>query len=85
MKKMNVSRLSREELKEVFGGTLYPALDCYSDRECGRYGEALIQCPNGTTTMTGYICMGGTCMIATGFCQPTGPIGPIDPGPVAIP
>lgn len=81
MKKTNLTKLSRKELKDVMGGDLYPALDCYSDRECSRYGEALIMCQDGTSSMTGYMCMGGTCIINTGFCQPPlieGPIGPID-------
>jgi len=84
---MNLSKISRKELKDVFGGTLYPALECYSDRECSRYGEAMIMCPDGTSSMTGHICMGGKCMLATGFCGPVvvGPIGPIDPGPVLAP
>ncbi len=85
MKKMNFTKLSRKELKEVSGGTLYPALECYSNRDCSRYGEAMVLCPDGTSSMTGYSCMGGKCMIETGFCGPLvpiGPIGPIDPGPL---
>ncbi|MGG5208903.1 hypothetical protein ACQWU4_08125 [Chryseobacterium sp. MIQD13] len=81
MKKMNLSKLSRTALKDVFGGTLYPALECYSDRECSRHGEAMIICPDGTTTMTGYMCMGGICMLATGFCRPI----VLDPEPVLLP
>lgn len=85
MKKPNQTKLSRRELKDVFGGDLHPALECYSDRQCSHYGEALIMCPDGTSTMTGYMCMGGKCMLATGFCQPLGPVGPIDPGPITLP
>lgn len=68
MKNSNVTKLSRENLKNVFGGTLHPALECYSDRECARYGEALILCPDGTSSMTNYSCMGGKCMMNTGIC-----------------
>ncbi|MFS4471601.1 hypothetical protein [Chryseobacterium sp. T20] len=59
MKKLNITKLSRTELKDVFGGTLYPA-------ECpgGCHGEGMIRCPDGTTTMTNFICMGGTCQPA---------------------
>ncbi|MCS3867927.1 hypothetical protein J3D55_000843 [Chryseobacterium ginsenosidimutans] len=77
MKKSNLTKLSRQSLKDVFGGTLYPALECYSDRECAKYGEALIMCPNGTSSMTNYGCMGGKCMLNTGFCPPLEIEGPI--------
>jgi len=70
MKKIQLTKLSRQSLKDVYGGTLYPALECYSDRECAKYGEALIMCLNGTTSMTNYGCMGGKCMLNTGFCPP---------------
>lgn len=77
MKKMNSTKLSRTELKEVFGGTLYPA-------QCpgGCHGEAMIRCPDGTTTMTNYICMGNRCEVNSWACGPLVPIGPIeiDPG-----
>lgn len=77
MKKINLQKLSRQSLKDVFGGTLSPALECYSDRECARYGEALIMCPDGTSSMTNYGCMGGKCMINTGFCPPIAIVGPV--------
>ncbi|KMQ66196.1 hypothetical protein ACM46_01135 [Chryseobacterium angstadtii] len=77
MKKTHLSKISRKELKEVFGGTLVHALECYSDRECSGRGEGMIRCPDGTTSMTGHICMGGTCVMATGFCGPL----VLDPGP----
>ena len=56
MKKMNVSKLSRKELTEVFGGNLYPA-QCPGG------------CPDGSTTMTNFICMGGRCEPAA-RCKP---------------
>lgn len=68
MKNSNVIKLSREDLKNVFGGTLHPALECYSNSECARYGEALILCPDGTSSMTNYSCMGGKCIMNTGIC-----------------
>ncbi|WP_294200055.1 hypothetical protein [uncultured Chryseobacterium sp.] len=68
MKNLNTIKLSREDLKNIFGGTLHPALECYSNRECAHYGEALIMCPDGTSSMTNYTCMGGTCMMNTGIC-----------------
>ncbi|WP_027387229.1 hypothetical protein [Chryseobacterium gregarium] len=77
MKKINLTKLSRQSLKDVFGGTLHPALECYSDGQCARYGEALIRCPDGTTSMTNYWCMGGKCMINTGFCPPIEITGPV--------
>ena len=82
MKKTNLSKISRAALKDVFGGTLVHALECYSNRECSGRGEGMILCPDGTSSMSGYICMGGTCMMATGFCGPL-ILGPIDtdPGP----
>ncbi|MEN4759299.1 hypothetical protein ABEG63_03070 [Chryseobacterium sp. C39-AII1] len=83
MKNSQLKNLSRKDLKNVFGGTLYPALECYSDRECSRYGEALIMCPDGSSSMTGYMCMGGTCIIYTGFCQP--PVLEPFPEPILIP
>lgn len=64
MKKTNLSKLSRTELKEVFGGTLYPA-PCPG----GCPGEALIRCPDGSTTMTNFICMGNRCEPAA-MCKP---------------
>nr|WP_315035006.1 hypothetical protein [uncultured Chryseobacterium sp.] len=82
MKKMKLSKLSRTELKDVFGGYLYLP-------ECpgGCYGEAMIKCPDGSTSMTNFICMGGRCEANTGFCKPLvlEPIGPIDPGPIFLP
>ncbi|MBP2618440.1 hypothetical protein [Chryseobacterium jejuense] len=81
MKKTTLSKLSRTELKEVFGGYLHLA-------ECpgGCHGEAMIRCPDGSTTMTNYICMGGRCEVAA-MCKPIviGPIDPIDPEPILIP
>ncbi|MDM1557162.1 hypothetical protein PYS58_18110 [Chryseobacterium indologenes] len=64
MKKMTLSKLSRTELKDVFGGYLHPA-------QCpgGCHGEAMIRCPDGSTTMTNYICMGGRCEVAA-ICKP---------------
>jgi hypothetical protein len=64
MKKKNFTKLSRTELKDVFGGTLYTA-------QCpgGCHGEAMIRCPDGTTTMTNFICIGGTCQPAA-RCKP---------------
>ena len=80
MKKMIISKLSRTELKDVFGGNLYPALNCNG----GCYQEAFIQCPDGTTTITDYICVNGHCVVNTGFCKPLilVSIGPIDPEPL---
>ena len=77
MKKKNVSKLSRTELKNVFGGDLYPALNCPG----GCYQEAFIQCPDGTTTMTDSICVNGQCVVNTGVCKPLIllPIDPVDP------
>lgn len=81
MKKMNLSKLSRTEQKEVFGGYLHLP-------ECpgGCPGEGMIRCPDGSTTMTNFICMGGRCEPAA-RCKPLvlEPIGPIDPGPIFIP
>lgn len=64
MKKLNLSPLSRTDLKEVFGGYLYPA-PCPG----GCSGEAMIQCPDGSTTMTNFICMGDQCVPAA-MCKP---------------
>lgn len=64
MKKINATKLSRTELKEVFGGYLYP-VQCPG----GCHGEAMIRCPDGSTTMTNYICMGGRCEVAA-MCKP---------------
>ncbi|CEJ68395.1 hypothetical protein BN1195_00682 [Chryseobacterium oranimense G311] len=81
MKKTNLTKISRKELRDVFGGYLYPA-------QCpgGCHGEAMIRCPDGSTTMTNYICMGGRCEVNTGFCKPLvlDP-GTVDPGPVLLP
>ncbi|MDR6922822.1 MULTISPECIES: hypothetical protein [Chryseobacterium] len=81
MKKMNVSKLSRTELKEISGGGgyLYPIL-CNG----GCHGEAMIRCPDGSTTMTDYICVNGRCEVNTGYCKPRvlEPIGTIDPLPL---
>lgn len=77
MKKINLTKLSRQALKDVMGGDLYPALECYSNRDCARYGEALIMCPDGTSSMTNYSCMGGKCMMNTGFCLPVEIAGPV--------
>ncbi|WP_294274307.1 hypothetical protein [uncultured Chryseobacterium sp.] len=81
MKKLKLTKLSRLALRDVFGGggDLYPALECYSSRDCSHYGEALIMCPDGTTSMTNYSCMGGHCMLNTGSCAPE------VPSPVPIP
>lgn len=68
MKNSSAIKLSREDLKNVFGGTLYPALECYSNSECAHYGEALIMCSDGTSSITNYVCMGGTCIMNTGIC-----------------
>ncbi|MDR2235979.1 MAG: TIGR04149 family rSAM-modified RiPP [Chryseobacterium sp.] len=65
MKKLNLTKLSRTELKEVFGGyTLHPIL-CKG----GCHGEAMIRCPDGSTTMTDYICMGDRCEVNTAYCR----------------
>lgn len=81
MKKKNLSKLSRKEQKEVFGGDLHLP-------ECpgGCHGEGMIRCPDGSTTMTNFICMGGRCEPAA-RCKPLvlEPIDPIDPGPIFIP
>lgn len=80
MKKLKLTKLSRQSLKDVFGGgNLYPALECYSSRDCSQYGEALILCPDGTASMTNYSCMGGHCMLNTGSCMPEAP------SPISIP
>lgn len=77
MKKINLTKLSRQALKDITGGDLYPALECYSNGECSRYGEALIMCPDGTSSMTNYSCLGGKCVINAGFCPPVGIEGPV--------
>ncbi|MDQ1098595.1 MULTISPECIES: hypothetical protein [Chryseobacterium] len=76
MKKTNLTKLSRQSLKEISGGggDLYPALECYSDMECRGHGEALIMCPDGTSSMTNYSCIGGECLLNTGFCNPAEPV-----------
>ncbi|WP_347219951.1 hypothetical protein [Chryseobacterium sp.] len=81
MKKMNLSKLSRPELKDVFGGYLH-TIEC--PRGC--HGEGMIRCPDGSTTMTNFICIGGRCEPAA-MCKPIviGPIDPIDPEPILIP
>ncbi|MBL1222077.1 hypothetical protein JET18_14595 [Chryseobacterium sp. L7] len=62
---MKKTKLSRTELKDVFGGgRLYPA-PCPG----GCPGEALIRCPDGTTTMTNFVCMGDRCEPAA-MCKP---------------
>ncbi len=75
MKNLKSTKLSRQSLKDIFGsgGNLQPALECYSNRDCSHYGEALIMCPDGTTSMTNYSCMGGYCMMNNGFCAPDSP------------
>ncbi|MDH6252000.1 hypothetical protein M2347_001727 [Chryseobacterium sp. H1D6B] len=83
MKTNNSTKLSRKELKDVFGGTLYPALECYSDRDCGRFGEAMVRCSDGTTSMTNYGCMNGKCQVNTGFCPPI-VLLPLDPIEIGI-
>ncbi|WP_445431802.1 hypothetical protein [Chryseobacterium indoltheticum] len=65
MTNMNSTKLSRKALKEIKGGNdLQPALIC----NCS--GEALIMCPDGTISMTDYICAeNGKCIANTGFCN----------------
>lgn len=71
-------KLTRNELKNVFGGSyLVPALECYSNGQCAKYCEALVECNDGTTSMTNYFCMGGICMLNTGFCPPEPVLQPI--------
>ncbi|WPO83123.1 hypothetical protein SD427_01935 [Chryseobacterium sp. JJR-5R] len=77
MKKINLTKLSRQALKDITGGDLYPALECYSNIECSRYGEALIMCPDGTSSMTNYSCLGGKCVMNAGSCPPVGIAGPV--------
>ncbi|CAM2959408.1 hypothetical protein DRF59_02595 [Chryseobacterium flavum] len=80
MKKMNLTKLSRTKQKNVFGGDLHPALNCNG----GCNGEAMIRCPDGSTTMTDYVCAGGQCIVNTGYCKPLvlEPIGSVDPSPL---
>lgn len=77
MKKINLTKLSRQALKDITGGDLYPALECYSNGECSRYGEALIMCPDGTSSMTNYSCLGGKCVMNAGSCPPVEISGPV--------
>lgn len=77
MKKMNFTKLMRTELKDVFGGTLYP-IQCNG----GCHGEAMIRCPDGSTTMTNYICIGGRCEVAA-RCKPL-TVEPIELDPILI-
>lgn len=79
--KEKITKLSRNELKNVFGGyhsEPVQALDCYSDRDCRKYGEAYVICPDGTSSMTNYYCMAGSCMVNSQFCPPVGEVAAVD-------
>lgn len=78
--KEKITKLTRKELKNVFGGYNNPveALECYSDRDCRKYGEAYVICPDGSASMTNYACMAGSCIMNSQFC----PEAPRIDGPV---